>query len=874
MQLDHHRLLEALPGLFWTARPDGACDFVNGRWLAYTGMTAEQATGSGWAEAIHPDDRARVVEVWFASLASTAPAEVEARFRRHDGAYRWFQFRASPVKDAAGNVLSWCGNNLDVEDRRRLEEAQRPTELSWLKIIDNIPGLVATMSAGGEVEFLNQRVLDYFGRTHEDLKNWSLIGAVHPDDLPRVIEARLKSIESGELYEIEHRCRGADGVYRWFQVRGLPVHDAENRVTAWCLLLTDIDDRKKAEEALRSNERNLQLMIDVIPTLIQVSRPDGSILSVNQAVLDYYDLSLEEMQREDFRSRAFHPDDVKRVGTMREAALKIPQAFEYEQRARSNEGSYRWFLVRYKPLLDEQGRIERWYVAAFDIEDRKKAEEALRANERNLRIMIDSIPASVHVLSASGTVLYVNKVGLENLGLTLEDIQSPNYHERIFHPDDFLRLHERRTKAIALGEPFESEQRVRVRNGDYRWFLIRYNPVLDENGALDRWYLVALDIEARKRAEDQVDQAYTRLAEAQRLSKTGSFITDLLADDHNWSEEAYRIFDFEPDSKVSVARIRELVHPDDLASFDDVIARGAAGMDADFVFRVMTSRGVLKYIRGIARVINQISGRPLFIGALQDVTESKTAEESLNKARAELSHVARLMTLSALTASIAHEVNQPISGIITNAATGLRMLASEPPNIDGVRATLQRTLRDGNRAADVIQHLRNLYARKQPKSQMVDLNDAAQEVLSLTASELQRGRVALRTEFDPSLPPVRGDRIQLQQVVQNLILNAADAMREIEDRSRDLYILTVLEAGNRARLSVVDSGVGIDPRSAEKLFEAFYTTKSHGMGIGLAISRSIIESHEGRLWASANDGPGATFSFWIPCEHEAACTPR
>jgi signal transduction histidine kinase len=223
------------------------------------------------------------------------------------------------------------------------------------------------------------------------------------------------------------------------------------------------------------------------------------------------------------------------------------------------------------------------------------------------------------------------------------------------------------------------------------------------------------------------------------------------------------------------------------------------------------------------------------------------------------------MTLGALTASIAHEVNQPLSGIITNASTCLRMLAAEPPNLEGARATAQRTIRDGKRASDVLQRLRAMFGRKQPTLEPVDLNDAAREVLALSSSELQGSRVILRTDFGEGLPIIRGDRVQLQQVILNLVLNATDAMKEIDDRPRNLFVSTARDEADRVRLSVRDSGIGVDPRHFEKLFEAFYTTKRHGMGVGLSISRSIIESHGGRLWAAAHDGPGATFSFSIPC---------
>jgi signal transduction histidine kinase len=265
----------------------------------------------------------------------------------------------------------------------------------------------------------------------------------------------------------------------------------------------------------------------------------------------------------------------------------------------------------------------------------------------------------------------------------------------------------------------------------------------------------------------------------------------------------------------------------------------------------------------------QVGGRPLFIGALQDMTSSKLAEEALDKARSELARVSRVTALNALTASIAHEINQPLSGIITNAGTCLRMLTGDPPNVDGARETARRTIRDGNRASDVIKRLRALFSKKEITLEPVDLNEATREVLALSSNELQRQQIILLTELDDRLPAVMGDRVQLQQVTLNLLRNASDAMVGIDDRPRHLLIRTLREGNDRVRLSVQDSGTGINPQDLARLFEAFYTTKSDGMGIGLSVSRSIIERHHGRIWAEPNDGPGATFSFSIPCSPES-----
>jgi C4-dicarboxylate-specific signal transduction histidine kinase len=221
-------------------------------------------------------------------------------------------------------------------------------------------------------------------------------------------------------------------------------------------------------------------------------------------------------------------------------------------------------------------------------------------------------------------------------------------------------------------------------------------------------------------------------------------------------------------------------------------------------------------------------------------------------------------TLGALTASIAHEVNQPLAGIITNASTCLRMLAADPPNIEGARETARRAIRDGNRAADVIKRLRALFANTGTVTELVDLNEATREVLALSSSELQRGGALVRADLAEELPPVTGDRVQLQQVILNLVLNASEAMSPVEDRPRQLLLRTERDDGNGVRLTVQDAGTGFDPSYQERLFDAFYTTKSDGMGIGLSVSRSIIESHHGCLWAEPNDGPGATFAFSLP----------
>jgi signal transduction histidine kinase len=374
------------------------------------------------------------------------------------------------------------------------------------------------------------------------------------------------------------------------------------------------------------------------------------------------------------------------------------------------------------------------------------------------------------------------------------------------------------------------------------------------------------DITERKQHETTLRRSAAFLAEAQHLSSTGSFAWRVADDAISWSDQLYRIFEFDPGIPVSLELIGTRVHPDDLHMLGDMIDRvRGEGRDFEYEHRLLMPDGSVKYLTLVAHATRDHAGRLEYIGAAQDVTQQRLSEQALGKARSELAHVARVTTLGALTASIAHEVNQPLSGIITNASTCLRMLAADPPNVDGARETARRTIRDGNRASEVITRLRGLFTRRDAATEPVDLNEAAREVMALSMSELQQSRAVVRAELADDLPAVVGDRVQLQQVILNLLLNAADAMRAVEDRARQLVVRTEMDGSDAVRLAVQDAGQGIETANAERLFEAFYTTKQGGMGIGLSVSRSIIESHHGRLWAVPNDGPGATFAFTVPC---------
>ena len=382
-------------------------------------------------------------------------------------------------------------------------------------------------------------------------------------------------------------------------------------------------------------------------------------------------------------------------------------------------------------------------------------------------------------------------------------------------------------------------------------------------------HLAAIAIERAQRDAKQTRNE-TFLAQTQLLTSTGSFCWHTRVGEFACSEQLYRIFGIDSKEPVKFGLIRSRVHPEDLPSLRRLLVRARReGGDVSQRLRLQMPEGSVRFLHVAAHATGDSHRGWNYIGTVRDETQRREIEERLRETRFELTYLARVMSLGALAASIAHEIKQPLSGIITNASTCLRMLAGDIPDIAGARDTARRTLRDGNRASDVITRLRALFAKESAADEPVDLNQIALEAIALSLSDLRRRRISVETDLAPGLPTMKGDRVQLHQVVLNLILNAADAMGGVDDRPRRLKIRSQLEGADAVRLSVQDTGTGIGPH-ASRLFEPFYTTKCDGMGIGLSISHAIVASHGGRLWAAPNVGPGATFCFCLPRAHSNA----
>jgi PAS domain S-box-containing protein len=405
-----------------------------------------------------------------------------------------------------------------------------------------------------------------------------------------------------------------------------------------------------------------------------------------------------------------------------------------------------------------------------------------------------------------------------------------------------------------------SDQR-RVADELERWVAKRTAQLTAVNEELEK------EITERKRVEDELRRSEAYLAEGQRISHTGTWAWNVFSGELFWSLENFRIFGLDPESvKVSYPMVLQWIHPEDRfhvqQSFDEAAREKS---DYELECRVVRPDGMIKHIHSLAHpVFNESGDLTEYVGTVMDITERKRAEEELRTAQGELARVTRVTAMGELAASIAHEVNQPLAAVVTNGNAGLRWLAAASPNLGEAREALGRIIRDGNRASDVIARIRALLKKTSIEKERLNMNEAIQDVIAIAQGEMRRNGVTLRTELSEDLPSVIGDRVQLQQVALNLIMNGIEAMSAVGDRPRELVVATQMDGADGLHVTVQDSGIGLEPQNPQRIFDAFYTTKREGMGMGLSISRSIIEAHNGRLWATSNDGPGATLHFTLP----------
>jgi PAS domain S-box-containing protein len=695
-------------------------------------------------------------------------------------------------------------------------------------------------------------------------------------------------------------------------------------------LLTSWVDRQFAaqtlelqEQKLQRSETELRQLIDVIPQQVFVFDSNWSPLFANRREREYTGLTLQEVKSKDAVARIFHPEDLKKLEVFRERMLSEGAPFEMEARIRGKDGQYRWFLIRDNPLRDEQGGVLRWYGTRTDIEDRKRA-EMLLAGEKRLLQMIARGDSRQHILEgacllveelASGSLCsillldpsvnclrhgaapslpkaYTEAIDGATIGPSVGSCGTAAYRaEPVIVSDiatdplwaDFRDLASVHGLRACWSAPILSSA-GRVLGTFATYYREPRSPSSQELNVIERiTHLASIAIE-RKQAEEKLRQSEAYLAEAQRLSHTGSWATGAMragptylpatGEIRYWSEECYRVLGFDPHGgQPQFETFSQRIHPDDQArvrEIADTARREKAEFEMDY--RIVHPGGEIRDIHTVGHPVLSPSGDLVeFVGTVIDVTERKRAEEErerLREAQADLARVNRVTTMGELTASLAHEVNQPIAAAVTNANTCLRWLARDLPDVEEARAAATRIVKDGTRAAEIVTRIRLLFKKGTPQRELVDVNEVIGEMIVLLRGETTRYSISVRTELAADLPLVMGDRVQLQQVLMNLMMNGIDAMKDA-DGTRELAIKSQRAEKEEVVLSVADTGVGLPTQQAEQIFNAFFTTKSHGTGMGLRISRSIVESHGGRLWAADNPPRGASFYFTLPTRVEA-----
>jgi PAS domain S-box-containing protein len=564
-----------------------------------------------------------------------------------------------------------------------------------------------------------------------------------------------------------------------------------------------------------------------------------------------------------------HPDDRAAVQKTIDDASSNGKDFDHEYRLLMPDGSVKHVHAVARSGRDASGGTK-FVGAVTDITATKETEQKLRRSEDHLRLVTDTIPTLVWRAGPDGVPDFLNQTALDYTGLSTDQVEKG--WPRAFHPDDKKGMLVKWGAIRASGMPGELEARLRRSDGQYRWFLFRAEPLRDEAGNIVKWYGSSTDIEDLKRAEVALRESEQRFRD---YAETAS----------DW------LWETGPDHRV--ISISEHLHavglvPPHLARWDiatDVESEPekwrlhramheARQPFRDFEYRAVGVNGSPVYVRTSGKPFFDASGNFLgYRGTGTDITatiRADQAEEALRKAQAELAHVTRVTMLGELTASIAHEVNQPLAAIVANAEACLRWLDRATPDLAAAHRSMKWVIEDGNRAGEVIRRVRALAKKTDLEKVPLDLNDVAREVIALVQHELISHRISLRVALAPATLVILGDRVQLQQVIINLVINGIEAMQCIADRPRDLTIRSGRNETDRVFLSVTDCGVGICSENANQLFTAFFTTKSSGLGIGLSICRSIVETHGGRLSARPNEGPGATFQFILPSHQEVA----
>jgi PAS domain S-box-containing protein len=836
---------------------------VNGQACKSLGYNREELIGKHPSDFDVALDEASIERLRQRMLAGET-VTFETRHKRKDGTFFPVEIRAGQFELGGRRYLSLVR---DISERKRAEDELRASEERFRILVDHASDAFFLYNEDGVVLDVNRQACESLGYRRDELIGMTAFD-YGPDLTPVLLERIRERLRTGKTVTYNGRHRRKDGTVFPVEVRIRPLW-REGQLLA-VSLDRDITQRKRAEDELRASEERFR-------TLVQFSfdvywETDAQHRSVRQESDERLAYARVPIGKTRWEFPYLEPD--AEAWRKHRETLDAHLPFrDFELARPAPDGGKSYWSISGLPVFDERSRFIGYRGVGRDITERKKAEHELRESEERFRTLVQfSFDVYWESDAQHRFTRQVFAEGLADAPAPGSEIGKTRWEVPHLEPDaEGWRKH-RETLDAHL--PFRDFELARpAPDGGKRYVSVSGLPIFDDTGRFVGYRGVGRHITERRRAEEALRRSEAYLAEAQRLSHTGTSVYNA-RENLYWSEECYRIWELDPLQGLPEAEtVLQRIHPHDRDRVREEIQKALHRKGEHAVeFRIVRPDGTVRYIQSISHPLLSAHGEILEIVATHvDVTERRRAQEQYERLRqleSDLAHMNRLGIMGELTASLAHEILHPIATARNNARAGMRFLEMTPPNLPEVMEALACVVRDADRAKDIVSRVRDHIKKAPPRMECFDLNEAVGEVIVMVRGAIERNRVFVRTSLAEQMTSVRGDRVQLQQVVLNLILNAVEAMSSVETGTRELFISTELNPRSGILVAVRDSGPGIDPKHLDAVFAPFYTTKNSGIGMGLSICRSIIAAHGGRLWAEPNRPRGAIFQFTLPAVSE------